>query len=128
MCIKCVIYYILIFGKFGFPKLGIVGNAIGSVLSLILGIVFYIIIIKKYKLISKTKISLLKNAKEILKVSSPMILQEFVESTIVVFMMNYKLSQMGMLEVSIYNLLFSIINIALMPDVCLLSCITKYNK
>lgn len=115
-CISNLLFdYILIFGNFGFPKLGIAGNAIGSVMSLILCIVFYIIIIKKYNLISKTKISLLKNAKEILEVSTPMILQEFVESTIVVFMMNYILSQIGMLEVSIYNLLFSIINIALMP-------------
>lgn len=115
-CVSNVIFdYILIFGNFGFPKLGIVGNAIGSVISLILGIVFYIIIIKKYNLISKTKINIFKNAKEILNISTPMILQEFVESTIVVFMMNYILSQIGMLEVSVYNLLFSIINIALMP-------------
>ena len=115
-CVSNVLLdYILIFGKFGFSKLGIVGNAIGSVLSLILGVVFYIIIIKKYKLISKTKVSILKNLKEILKVSTPIMLQEFVESTIVVCMMNYILSQIGMLEVSIYNLLFSIINIALMP-------------
>ncbi|MBQ3420316.1 MAG: MATE family efflux transporter [Romboutsia sp.] len=115
-CVSNVLFdYILIFGKFGFSKLGIVGNAIGSVLSLILGVVFYTIIIKKYKLISNTKVSLLKNAKEILKIYTPIMLQEFVESTIVVFMMNYILSQIGMLEVSIYNLLFSIINIALMP-------------
>lgn len=115
-CVSNVVFdYILIFGNFGFPKLGIVGNAIGSVMSLILGIAFYIIIIKKHNLIKKTKISIFKNRKEILKVSTPMILQEFVESTVVVFMMNYILSQIGMLEVSIYNLLFSIMNIALMP-------------
>lgn len=115
-CVSNILFdYILIFGNFGFPKLGIVGNAIGSVMSLILGVVIYIIIIKKHNLISKTKISIFKNSKEILRVSTPIILQEFVESTIVVFMMNYILSQIGMLEVSIYNLLFSIINIALMP-------------
>lgn len=115
-CVSNILFdYILIFGNFGFPKLGIVGNAIGSVMSLMLGIVIYIIIIKKHNLISKTKISIFKNSKEILKVSTPIILQEFVESTIVVFTMNYILSQIGMLEVSIYNLLFSIINIALMP-------------
>ena len=101
-CVSNVLLdYILIFGKFGFSKLGIVGNAIGSVLSLILGILFYIIITKKYKLISKTKVSILKNSKEILKVSTHIMLQEFVESTIVVCMMNYILSQIGMLEVYI---------------------------
>ena len=84
-CVSNILFdYILIFGKFGFSKLCIIGNAVGSVLSLILGVVFYIIIIKKYKLISKTKVSILKNSKEILKVSISIMLQEFVESTIIV--------------------------------------------
>lgn len=107
--------YVLIFGKLGFPKLGIVGNAIGSVLSLICCLLFYIIIINKHRFITITKIDIFNNAKEILSVSAPLISQEFVESTIIVFMMNYILSQIGLLEVSIYNLLFSIVNVALMP-------------
>lgn len=115
-CILNILFdYILIFGKLGFPKLGIVGNAIGSVMSLVICLVFYIIIIKKYNLITLTKLNILKNSKEILKISTPMILQELVESSIVVFMMNYILSQIGLLEVSTYNLIFSIINVALMP-------------
>lgn len=115
-CISNVLFdYILIFGKLGLPKLGIIGNAIGSVVSLILCLVFYITIIKKYNLIIITEVSIFKNAKDILKVSVPIVLQELVESAITVFIMNYILSQIGLLEVSIYNLLFSIINIALMP-------------
>ena len=115
-CLLNILFdYVLIFGKFGFPKLGIVGNAIGSVMSITVCVVFYIFIIVKYNFIIKTKVNILKNAKEILTVSLPMIFQELVESTIVVFMMNYILSKIGLMEVSVYNLLFSIINIALMP-------------
>lgn len=115
-CLLNILFdYILIFGKFGFPKLGIVGNAIGSVMSITVCVVFYIFIIVKNNFINKTKVNIFKNAKEILTVSSPMIFQELAESTIVVFMMNYILSKIGLMEVSIYNLLFSIINIALMP-------------
>lgn len=115
-CISNIILdYILIFGKCGFPKLGIVGNAIGSVTSLALCLIFYIIILYKYDLIVLTKVNVLKNAKNILNISIPICFQELVESGVVVFMMNYILSQIGLLEVSIYNLLFSIINVALMP-------------
>lgn len=115
-CLLNILFdYVLIFGKFGFLKLGIVGNAIGSVMSITVCLVFYILIIIKHKFIIKTKVNILKNAKVILTVSSPMIFQDLVESTIVVFMMNYILSKIGLMEVSVYNLLFSIINIALMP-------------
>ncbi|MEG1424018.1 MAG: MATE family efflux transporter [Peptostreptococcaceae bacterium] len=115
-CILNILFdYILIFGKFGFVKLGIIGNAIGSVMSISICVGFYIFIIVKHNFINKTKVNILKTSKEILIISLPMICQELVESTIVVFMMNYILSEIGLMEVSVYNLLFSIINIALMP-------------
>ena len=115
-CTSNVLFdYVLIFGKLGFPSLGIKCNAIGSVLSLILCIIYYLIVIKKFKLIKKTKIKLFKNTKEIFSISIPIMLQEFIESTLLVFVMTYILAQIGLLEVAVYNLLFSIINIALMP-------------
>ena len=41
--INVVLDYILVFGKFGMPKLGMIGNAIGSVIALLVNLLIYAI-------------------------------------------------------------------------------------
>ena len=44
--INVLINYVLIFGKFGFPQMGIIGAAIGTLISRVVMLVFLILIIK----------------------------------------------------------------------------------
>ncbi|KEI00937.1 polysaccharide biosynthesis C-terminal domain-containing protein [Clostridium botulinum] len=107
--------YILVFGHVGFPKMGMIGNAIGSILALILNLVIYILVMLKFKLRLSINISIFRNFKKTIRLSIPLMGQEFLESTLIIIIVNSILSHIGTLEVAVYNLLFLIINIALMP-------------
>ncbi|WDV45444.1 MATE family efflux transporter [Clostridiaceae bacterium M8S5] len=113
--LNVVLNYILIFGKFGGPQLGVKGAAISSVVSLTVNLFIY------YKAFIKTsskiniKFKWLKNIKKIVKISMPLIGQELLEDTILVIVINGILYRIGLLDVAIYNLVFSIISLALMP-------------
>lgn len=107
--------YALIFGNFGFPKMGIRGNAIGSIMALLLNMIIYIVVLRKNLSIRCNVIKVIKNWKEMFKISIPLMGQEFLESTILVIVINAILSRIGILEVSTYNLLSAIITIGLMP-------------
>lgn len=107
--------YILIFGYFGFPKMGIKGNAIGSILALVLNILIYLIAIRHDKLFQKPGAGIFKAVKETVKISLPLMGQEILESTLLIIAINSILSRIGILEVSIYNLLLTIVSIASMP-------------
>lgn len=74
--------YMLIFGKFGFPKLGIVGAAIGTVLSRIIGLIFLLILMKVKELPGRfntkhIKMINLTFVKRFLHYTLPVIAQEF---------------------------------------------------
>lgn len=107
--------YILIFGKLGFPKMGARGNAVGSVLALILGCVIYIIAISKEEIFKLKYTINLKVIKDIAKVSLPLMGQEVLEASVIVIAINAILARVGIVEVSVYNLLLSIVGISLMP-------------
>lgn len=125
---KCILYanvtsavlnvvfdYILIFGHLGFPKMGMKGNAIGSVVALCFGVLIYFIKIKPIRLFSGLEINFNIVFKEQFKVALPLIGQEVLESTFIVIIINSILSHIGILEVSIYNMVSFIVSIALMP-------------
>lgn len=107
--------YVLIFGHFGFPRLGIRGNAIGSILGLLLNIALYMIVTRKENLLKISNRKVLRWLRENFKLSLPIMGQELLESTLLVVAINSILSLIGILEVSVYNLLSTIINIVLMP-------------
>lgn len=112
--------YILIFGHFGVPRMGLLGNAIGVILSLMLNVIIYMLMLKRLKLIKKSEAkihscTIFSSACETIKISMPLMGQEFLEGTLLVIIVNSILTRTGALNVSIYNLLFSILNICLMP-------------
>lgn len=107
--------YVLVFGHAGFPRMGMIGNAIGSILALVLNLIIYVVVIMKVKIGVLRKANIFANLKDTIKISIPLMGQEFLESTLIVCVVNSILSHIGTLEVAVYNLLFVIINIALMP-------------
>lgn len=109
-----ILDYVLVFGKFGVPKLGMIGNAIGSVIAVLLNLIIYLLVIKKDYFISISKERFIKIYKETKRISLPIMAQEFLESTLIIMIMNSIISKIGLLQVSIYNMINSIIEISLM--------------
>ncbi|AGF56244.1 putative MATE family efflux protein [Clostridium saccharoperbutylacetonicum] len=107
--------YVFIFGYFGFQKMGIRGHAIGSILGIFLNIGVYLVVTRKSKLHTLSSNKIIKSLKETLMLSAPIMGQEFLESTLLVITINSILSFIGILEVSVYNLLLAVVNILLMP-------------
>ncbi|WP_113674922.1 MATE family efflux transporter [Vallitalea guaymasensis] len=114
-----ILNYILIFGKLGFEPMGVRGAGIASVISLVLNIVIYISIIYIKKLLIVNDIlsidKMIKNGIILLKNSLALMGQEILESTILVICINAILSRIGVLELSIYTLLSSVVSIVLIP-------------
>ena len=113
--LNIVFDYVLIFGHLGLPRMGMKGNAIGSVFALTIGIVIYVIFSSPLKLFKALDINFKEIIKNTIKLSIPLIGQEILESTLLVIIINSILAHIGILEVSVYNMLYVIIGIALMP-------------
>lgn len=111
----------LVYGYFGFPRLGMAGAAWGSVIGLAAGLLVYQVVyfknnsfaaIKKYIYACCEK---LKIAKNIFKLYPSLFGQELLESTIFVLVVSYVVTRLGTEKMAVYNLLDTVASTVGLP-------------
>lgn len=114
-----ILDYVLIFGKWGFPEMGIKGAAIGSVISEAVSIVFFMVY--TYMNVNRTKYGLDKIGrfdwtllKRVLSISIFTMIQYFV-SMLTWFMFFVAVERLGQRELAIANIARSIYMVLFIP-------------
>jgi putative MATE family efflux protein len=117
--VTVVLDYLLIFGHFGFPKMGIAGAAIASVIAELSATAYYVYIsvspvnIARYKLWITDKLSLIE-AWNVLKISGPLMLQNMISFTSW-FIFFILIERMGERALAVSNVARSLYMILLLP-------------
>lgn len=115
LIINFVVDYILVFGKFGFPEMGVKGAAIGTIIGLFASLIVYIIGYLKNK-IFKFHFKVSKDAiKEIFILYIPLLGQDLIESTIFILLLTSIVTTLDVQYIASYSLIETILSFLLMP-------------
>lgn len=95
-------------------SLGMIGNAIGSILALILNLIIYGCLFQRKGLLTFRKVKW-ERIGVILWGSIPMMIQEFLESTVFVLVIGALISRIGLQEMAVYQVINQLQTIAWMP-------------
>lgn len=117
--------YVLVYGKLGFPKLGVSGAAMGSVLGLALNLFIYILAFQRWK----TDLFTWKLNKKILtklvKVYFPLALQDLVEYTLFAIILSSFIARIDATSIAAYSVITTLLEFLLLPIYALSgSCMT----
>lgn len=107
--------YTLVFGKFGFPKLGVKGAAIGTILGLASSLLIYVWGFNKYGT-NKFKFKINKvELKDLVKLFLPLSGQDLIESSVFVIFITSIVSRLGVYNIAAYNVLIDLTNFLTFP-------------
>lgn len=113
--VNIVVDFILVFGVFGFPKLGVSGAAIGTVLGLLTNLLFYQWHFTKLgKIKQKLMIDFIL-LKKIFANYVPLVGQDFLESTAMILIISGIISRLGTLNSAVYGIAVFIMGVFLLP-------------
>ena len=113
--VNITIDYVLVFGKLGFPKLGVAGAAIGSVVGIFINTLIYLITFKKYSNFKYSFMLKLDTILIILRSYIPLLGQDFIESTAFIFIITAIITKLGTVSTGAYNLINIILSIIILP-------------
>ncbi|PAE18839.1 MATE family efflux transporter [Bacillus sp. 7504-2] len=111
-----ILNYLLIFGNFGFPQLGIKGSAIATVIALTTNLMIYIYLCRKHLRITFANFKIyIHNIQFICNKSISLVGQEILEGGIFIIAVNAMIARIGDLQLSGYLLVSQILSIILIP-------------
>jgi len=113
--INLVIDYILVFGKFGMPELGVAGAAIGTVIGLTLNVIIYLYVFYRNKPFHIGLQFDLCTFKQLMQSYLPLLGQDMVESTIFTILVMMIVSRISPLAVGVYGLVTIITHWVTLP-------------
>ena len=105
-----ILDFIFIYGL----NFGMIGNAVGSILALCFNLIIYLFFLRS-KWCWQPVIIKLRLMKKCMFHSFSFMVQEFLESTILVLVLNILIARIGLLEMSVFNLVNLLLEISWMP-------------
>ena len=113
--VNFIVDYTLVFGKFGFPRLGVKGAAIGTVVGLALNVVIFVIAFQRIKIVKFSFGFKGKELGQLIKLYIPILGQDFVEATLFIMLVSAMVGRLDTYSIATYNILEVIAAFVILP-------------